>query len=72
MKQTFTKRKPSFSFKNIMAPMGWAILLSFLYNLFIFTERFFRLFSIVDRIYDSFGNGLRGWFILDLYQGLES
>ena len=50
MKQTFTKRKPSFSFKNIMAPMGWAIFVEFFfYNLFLyFTERFFLgSFSIV-------------------------
>lgn len=32
MKQK-TKRKPSFSFRKLSKPMGWAILLSFIYNI---------------------------------------
>lgn len=51
MKQTFTKRKPSFSFKNIMAPMGWAILLSFLYNLFYIYGTIFLGSSLLLIVY---------------------
>ncbi len=51
MKQTLTKRKIDFSFKQLLGPMGWTILLSSIYNLFYIYGTIFLGSSILLILY---------------------